>query len=105
MPTEARVAEDRFLDLVREFPLRPLENEDDLDRAIAMMDRLLDLGESRRSRDEYDYLNTLGLIIMEYEDIHWPMPSDLEEREILRRHREAWLAANPGPYDDSNGAY
>ena len=104
MPTEARVAEDRFLDLVREFPLRPLENESDLDRAVAMMDRLLDLGGGRRTRDEDDYLNTLGLIIHEYEQIHWPMPSDLEEREVLRRHHEAWLAANPDPHDDSNGA-
>lgn len=104
MPTEARVAEDRFLELVREFPLRSLENEVDLDRAVAMMDRLLDLGDTRRTKDEDDYLNTLGLIIKEYEDIHWPMPSELEEREILRRHHESWLTANPDLHDDSNRA-
>lgn len=93
MATETRTTEGAYLRLVQEFPLRPLKSEADLDRAIAMLDRLIDLGESERSEDEDDYMDVLGTLVMEYEEVHWPMPSDLEEREVLRLHREAWLAS------------
>jgi len=34
--------EDRYLDLVRRFPLRPLRSDSDLDAAIAVIDALID---------------------------------------------------------------
>src|SRR4051794_25642847 len=88
MATGTRATEGRYFELVRECPLRPLKNEGDLDRAIAVLNRLLDIEECRRSQDEEDYMHVLGTLIGEYEDVNWPMPSEVEEREVLRRHRE-----------------
>ena len=34
--------EDRYLDLVRQFPLRPLRTDADLDAAVAVIDLLID---------------------------------------------------------------
>ena len=104
MPTHAQAIEKQYLALVSEFPLRPLKSESDLDRAVEMLNRLIDVGQSRRTQDEDDYMQVLGMLIHEYEQIHWPMPADLEEREILRQHHQARLAANPEPADDPNGA-
>ena len=97
MATEIRATESRYLELVRDLPLRPLKSEADLGRAVAMLNRLLDIGKSRRSEDEEDYLHVLGSLISEYEDVHWPMPSDLEEREVLRLHREAQVIEPDDP--------
>ena len=41
-------AEDRYLDLVRQFPLRPLRTDGDLDAAIAAINSLIDRPNSRR---------------------------------------------------------
>jgi HTH-type transcriptional regulator / antitoxin HigA len=101
MATETRALNEAYFDLVRELPLRPLRSEEDLSRAIAMLDRLMDRGASSRSEDETDYMLVLGSLVEEYENIHWPMPSELEERELLRAHHEAWLARNPEPTEES----
>jgi HTH-type transcriptional regulator/antitoxin HigA len=95
METETRVTGSRYFELVRELPLRPLKSEADLDRAVAMMHRLCDIRDM--TEDEDDYLHVLGSLISEYEDVHWPMDSDLEERELIRLHREAQVIE---PEDD-----
>lgn len=101
MATETRTINEAYLDLVRELPLRPLKSEEDLTRAITMLDRLMDRGASGRSEDEKDYMLVMGSLVEEYEDIHWPMPSELEERELLRLHHEDWLARNPESVEGS----
>ena len=79
--TETRgltAATDRYLELVKECPLRPIKSEAELGRATEVLGRLLrrdDLDDA-----EEDYVDVLGDLIEAYEDIHWPMPSDLEER-------------------------
>ena len=57
--------EDRYLDLVRQFPLRPLRSDADLDAAIAVIDALLD----RRAltAPEQDYLDVLSDLVEAYE--------------------------------------
>jgi hypothetical protein len=45
---------DRYFDLVREFPLRPIRSDRELDRAIAVIDWLLARG--RLASDEADFL-------------------------------------------------
>ena len=64
--------ESRYLDLIHEFPLRPLRSEADLDRAIAMIDALSDRAEL--TPPERDYLLVLADLIERYEDEHHPMP-------------------------------
>ena len=82
---------DRYFAPARELPPRPLGSEADLDRAVAMRNRLLDVGKSCRGEDEDDYRHVLGSLVSDYEGVRWPMPSDFEEREVIRVHREARL--------------
>jgi HTH-type transcriptional regulator / antitoxin HigA len=72
---------DRYLALVRELPLRPLRSEKELDRAIAMIDSLLDRG--GLAPDEEDYLDVLSDLVEKYEDEHHPMPP-VSGAEMLR---------------------
>lgn len=54
-----------FQDLNRIHPLRPIEDEADLDIAQELADRLAVL--DRRTTDQEDYLETLSLLIERYE--------------------------------------
>jgi HTH-type transcriptional regulator / antitoxin HigA len=65
-------AGDRYLELVRQFPLRPIRSEEDLARAIGVIDSLIDQDE--RDRDEEDYLDVLGDLAARYESEHHPRP-------------------------------
>ncbi len=66
-------AGDRYLDLVRECPLRVIRSESDYGQAITMLDRLSDLGNDRTA-DETEYLLSLTVFVKKYEDEHDPMP-------------------------------
>jgi HTH-type transcriptional regulator/antitoxin HigA len=74
-------APDRYLDLVRQFPLRPIRTEAGLDAAIAMIDALSDRGDL--TAEEQDYLLVLADLVERYEaEIH-PMPP-VSGAEMLR---------------------
>ena len=64
--------DERYLELVRQVPLRPIHSEAELDRAIAMIDALLD--QTERNADEEDHLDVLSDLVEKYEDEHDPMP-------------------------------
>jgi HTH-type transcriptional regulator / antitoxin HigA len=64
---------DRYLELVRQFPLKPLHTDGDLKRAQAMLNTLLDIEEL--NQDQQDYLHVLGTLIHEYEAQHHPIES------------------------------
>jgi HTH-type transcriptional regulator / antitoxin HigA len=72
---------DIYLDLVREVPLRPIRSEAELDRAIAMIDRLTDREELRP--EESDYRDVLSGLVHSYEEEHDPIP-DTSPDEMLR---------------------
>ena len=61
-----------YLDLVREVSLRPIRSDDDLARAIAMIDRLAD--QETRSPGEDDYLDVLSGLVEHYETENDPEP-------------------------------
>jgi HTH-type transcriptional regulator/antitoxin HigA len=66
-------AGDRYLGLVRECPLRVIRCESEYEQAIAMLDRLSDLGNDRSS-DETEYLLSLTVFVKKFEEEHHPMP-------------------------------
>ncbi len=66
-------AGDRYLDLVRECPLRVIRSESEYRQAIAMLDGLSDLGNDR-TVDETEYLLSLTVFVKKYEDEHHLMP-------------------------------
>lgn len=77
---------DRYLDLVRRFPLRPLRSDEDLDQAVQMVDLLL----SRRdlAPEEEDYLDVLGDLVERYETEAHPI-APVADAELIRHLIEA----------------
>src|SRR4051794_29699782 len=63
--------EDRYLDLVRQFPLRPLRTDADLDAAVAVIDALVDRPHLLAA--EQDYLDVLSDLVEAYEAETVPM--------------------------------
>ena len=78
---ETSAAGDRYLQLIREFPLRPLRLAADLNSAVAMLDAATDRGEL--DEDERDYLQVLAGLVHDYESEHDPLP-DMSPVEALR---------------------
>ena len=73
--------EDRYLELVREFPLRPIRRNAELDAAVAVVDSLIDQDEL--SAPERDYLDVLSDLIEAYEDEAVPM-RPVADADMLR---------------------
>ena len=82
--------EDRYLDLILRFPLRPLRCDEDLDAAVAMIDSLL--SQPSLKREEQDYLEVLGDLVEAYETEMHPLGSvadaDLLSHLIEEARRE-----------------
>jgi HTH-type transcriptional regulator / antitoxin HigA len=62
-----------YMKLIRKFPLRPIRSEEELDRAIAMVDALGARIEGLTG-DERDYLDVLADLVEKYETDHYPEP-------------------------------
>ncbi len=63
---------DAFLTLVRKFPLRPIDSDEQLNRAV---DLLRAIGKQPElSPAEADYMEVLGTLVEQYEDRHVPEP-------------------------------
>src|SRR6266480_1498820 len=73
--------EDRYLDLVRQFPLRPLRTDADLDAAVAVIDALID--RPRLTAPEQDYLDVLSDLVEAYEAEMVPM-RPVGDADLLR---------------------
>ncbi len=73
--------EDRYLDLVRQFPLRPLRTAADLDAAVAVIDAILD--RPRLTAPNQDYLDVLSDLVEAYEAEAVPM-RPVGDAELLR---------------------
>jgi len=72
--------QDVYLELVQRVPLRPIRSEDELDRAIEIVDELID--QDGRGADERDYLDVLSDLIERYEAEAHPIPT-ASDAEIL----------------------
>jgi HTH-type transcriptional regulator / antitoxin HigA len=75
-----------YLELVSQFPLRPIRSDTELDRAIAVINSLI-----RRedlAPDEEDYLDVLSDLVEKYEAEQHPMPP-VSDADLLRYLIEA----------------
>jgi HTH-type transcriptional regulator / antitoxin HigA len=70
-----------YHELIREFPLRPIRSDRQLDRASRIAFRLA--ARQRLSRDERDYLDVLSDLIEKYEDEHHSIDPALSGRQAL----------------------
>ena len=64
---------EKYLDLIRAFPLRPIRTDAELDRAVKVMHQLIDRGIENLSSDEDAYLGVLSDLIEKYEHEHHPI--------------------------------
>jgi HTH-type transcriptional regulator/antitoxin HigA len=83
------VAGSRYLELVREFPLRPLRNKAEYARATKVLDGLAVRAEASLSRDEQDYLGTLALLVEEFDARQAPPAQKADPIDVLRHLMEA----------------
>ena len=83
---------DRYLDLINEFPLRPIRSNDELNEAIRVLTALHDRTDKEDA--EIDYEEVLGEVIDRYQDATWdtPKPSDMEVFRYLLDIRSLTLA-------------
>jgi HTH-type transcriptional regulator/antitoxin HigA len=78
--TTTRTLPDTYFDLVRRFPLTRLRDDDHLDEAQAVIDRLL---QENLDEGAQAYLDVLTGLVEAYEDAHVPIP-DASEADVLR---------------------
>ena len=71
-----RRSTDRYLELIRQFPLRPIRTKRDYAAATKLMEKLAVRGEDDLNRDELDYLDVLSDLVEAYDSIHYPEPDD-----------------------------
>ncbi len=73
--------DDKYIELVHAFPLRPIRSDADLDRAIAMIDSLI----ARENLDsgEQDYLDVLSDLVHKYEAEHDPI-APVSDADMVR---------------------
>jgi HTH-type transcriptional regulator/antitoxin HigA len=82
MKTPGNDAKDsKYLELIRTFPRRPIRSESELDRAIALIDSLIDRDDL--DPGEEDYLDVLGDLVHNYEAKHHPI-APVSDAEMLR---------------------
>ncbi|MDR6584755.1 transcriptional regulator [Herbaspirillum sp. BH-1] len=55
------------------IPLRPIRSDDDYDRAVTTLNQLLDAGAGNEKHPLADLVDTLGSLIAEYDDKHFPL--------------------------------
>lgn len=77
----------QYLDLIKEFALKPIKNDKQLEKATIILDGLFMKG-SNRSIDEQNYMDILCLIVEDYEEKHYPMPN-VSDKDMLKHLIEA----------------
>jgi HTH-type transcriptional regulator/antitoxin HigA len=74
-------ATDKYLEFLKQYPPRPIHNEEDLEMMQEVINRLLD--KPQLTAEEREYLNVLGALIYEYEENQEPIP-DIYGLELLK---------------------
>lgn len=70
----------QYLKLITQFPPRPIKSEQELLKVQEIIDSIIDRG--NLTSDEQDYLNVLGSLVRDYEDLHHPI-SKQEPIELI----------------------
>ena len=78
--------QDRYVELIRQFPLRPIRSDDELDEAIRVVDSLV--GRPALPPEEQDYLLVLSDLVERYEAEAHPI-APLSDADMLQHLIEA----------------
>lgn len=71
-----------YIELLKNFPPRPIDSEEELLATQKVIDSLIDRGEL--TPDEQDYLNVLGSLVYEYEQLHHEPIPDIYGVELIQ---------------------
>lgn len=72
------------------IPLHTINSEDDYDRAVSAQNKLLDAGAADEKHPLADLVNTLGVLISEYDSVHYPakdVPPGGMLRFLMEQHQ------------------
>lgn len=75
--------DERYFALVRQFPLKPIQSDKELDMAIEIINELVDRGFDNLSQGEDAYLDVLSDLVEKYESTHYPI-EDAKPVEVLQ---------------------
>lgn len=76
------VTAEKYMQLLNDFPPRPITSEEDFAATQAVMNRLLDKPEL--TPEEEDYLDVLGALVSEYENQQEDLIPDIYGVELLK---------------------
>lgn len=65
------VTDDQYLKVIAKLPPRPIKSEEDFLKVQEVIDNLID--KDNLTSDEQDYLNVLGSLVRDYEELHHPI--------------------------------
>jgi HTH-type transcriptional regulator / antitoxin HigA len=85
----------RYLNLVRQFPLRPIRAKREMDRALKIAGQLATYEEGTLSRGEQDYLDAITVFIEDFQRRHpveMPPVSPLAMLKHLMEEREMTIS-------------
>lgn len=71
-----------YIELLQTFPPRPIASEEELLATQNVIDSLIDRTEL--TPDEQDYLNVLGTLVYEYEQLHQEPIPDIHSVELIK---------------------
>jgi HTH-type transcriptional regulator/antitoxin HigA len=74
-------ATDKYLELLKQYPPRPIHGDEDLELMQEVINGLLD--KPKLTAEKREYLNVLGALIYEYEENQEPIP-DIYGIELLK---------------------
>lgn len=87
MTTGIKTPNNYYINLVTEFPPRPINDEADL---IATQQRIYSLlAKNNLTQDDQDYLRVLGILIYEYEEKYEQIP-ELKNGDLLQALMEEY---------------
>lgn len=72
---------DKYLELLKQYPPRPIYNKEELENAEKVISSFLD--KIQLTIEEREYLSVLGALIYEYEETYEPIP-DMHGIELLK---------------------
>jgi HTH-type transcriptional regulator/antitoxin HigA len=71
-----------YIELLKTFPPRPIASEEELLATQNVIDSLID--RTALTPDEQDYLNVLGTLVYEYEQLHHEPIPDIHGIELIK---------------------
>ena len=72
----------KYARLANRIVIKAIETEEEYDRMVAAVGRLMDKGEANQSPEESALLETMAILIQAYDDRHHPIPETLPHRML-----------------------